>query len=146
MYVLAAAVDPADPKKTVYVAVRGRETEVPGMFLTDPVEPEEGVACYVTHGATGLRLGRGWERTEFAARHMVRLAAVSRAFGIDWTEADPIKRRKRGGAARLAASKWALDPVAKMFNAPCPGGVEEVMATGRAADFPEHLVAVLAGA
>ncbi len=144
--ILTTCTAPAPQKGLCGILVHGHPVPgLPGLFLIDPVFPldahdaENGVD--VIHGATGRRLTSA-ENGNIAARRMTRLAAVSTVFGIDWEKRTPVLKRDR---RRMAAVRWALDPVAAMFNAPCPDAVETIMAEGLSATVPDATVRVLLG-
>lgn len=100
--------------------------DLPGLYFTrplDPVDPVDNREWVLTHGFSGYVVTRA-ENSRIMARRASRLDAVSQVFGIDWTQKAVTKKERR----RFAAIRWAVDPVAAMFNAPCPGAIEEAMA------------------
>ena len=116
---------------------------VPGVFLTSVLDPldqyEEEHGVIITHGATGMRITKA-ENVRIAANVVRRLAAVTFAFEIDWTRKVPVLKKDR---RRMAAVKWAIDPVTAMFNAPCPDAIPTCM--GRPGRVPDHVITVLLG-
>lgn len=117
--------------------------ELPGVFLTDVLDPidryEEKHGVIVTHGVSGMRITKA-ETIAIAAFRVKRLAAVSLAFEIDWLRKVPVLKKNR---RQMAAVKWALDPVAAMFNAPCPDAINVCM--GRPGRVPDHVLTTLLG-
>lgn len=118
-------------------------TNLPGLYFTrplDPVDPLDDREWVLTHGLSGYVVTRA-ENVKIMARRAARLAAVSQVFGIDWTQKAVTKRDRR----RMAAIRWALNPVAAMFGAPCPDAIETVLAMRPGLRPPETVVAVLLG-
>lgn len=115
---------------------------LPGLFLIDPLHPidshDEKHGVEVVHGASGKRVTKA-ENGDIMARRMRRLQAVTLVFGIDWSKRAPT--RKTGRQAN--AVRWALDPVAAMFGAPCPDAIETCMTSP--VKPPDHVVTTLLG-
>lgn len=139
--IVIAAIGDVDPKGYVGVVVDGEPVpDIPGLYITGPLDPVEGQGeVVVTHAPTGLQVKR-YETRKIAARHCARLHAVSVLHGIDWTKTRPIAKRER---RKMAAVRWALDPVAAMFRASLPFAVPDCMEARP--PLPDHLVRILLG-
>lgn len=119
-------------------------TNLPGLYFTrplDPADPVEDREWVITHGASGYVVTRA-ENVKIAARRAARLSAVTRVFGIDWTAKTPVAKRDR---RRMAAVRWAIDPVAAMFGASCPDAIETIMGNGLSGTISDSDVRILLG-